>query len=68
MKLEKPSPETHPIGTDVVIKTIDNIEIAGVIEAYTNDAVHINNGTIAVRIHPHEIYSIYKIRNRGNKI
>lgn len=56
MKLEKPSPETHPEGTSVVIKTIDNMDIAGTIETYTSDALIIKTDKTTVRLHPHEIF------------
>lgn len=60
MKLEKPSPETHPVGLDVVLKTIDNLEIKGKIEAYTSDAILIKTDKTIVRMHPHEIYFCIK--------
>lgn len=60
MELEKPSPETHLVGTDVVIKTIDNMEITGTIEAYTSDALLIKTDKTTVRLHPHEIFFCIK--------
>ena len=63
MKLDttKPSPETHPVGIDVILKTIDNMEIKGKIEAYTSDAMYINTGKTIARMHPHEIYFCIKV-------
>ena len=60
MELEKPSPETHPVGTSVVIKTIDNMDIAGTIETYTSDALLIKTDKTTVRLHPHEIFFCIK--------
>ena len=60
MKLEKPSPETHPVGLEVVLMTIDNLEIKGKIEAYTSDAMLIKTDKTTARIHPHEIYFCIK--------
>ena len=43
-------------GESVYIKTIDNLEVEGVIEAYTSDAVLIKTKNTLVKLHPHEIY------------
>lgn len=63
MKLDttKPSPETHPVGLDVELKTIDNMEIKGRIEACTSDAMVIKTDRTTVRVHPHEIYYCIKV-------
>lgn len=61
MKLEKPSPETHPIGSEVEVKTIDNLIFKGVIEAYTSDALMLKTNDTEVRLHPHEIYYCVKV-------
>ncbi len=54
------SPLTHPAGTAVLLKTIDNMEIKGKVETYTSDAVLIKTEKSLVRLHPHEIYLAIK--------
>lgn len=55
MELEK-----FEVGERVHVKTIDNLEIKGTIEAYTSDALLIKADQTTVRLHPHEIYFCIK--------